>query len=355
MAEATSPTATEAESGTGIGRLGRLTGRQVNLLLELLIAGALLTGLLSWWAGDRWNGWLVVAHAISGLSIAFAASAKLRGPVRAGFKRRRRTRWLSSAFGVLVLATLGLGMLHSTGIWYGVGYWSAMWTHQLFGFALIPLLVWHVASRPVRPKVTDVDRRSFLRTGAIAGGAAGLYVGQRAIAGVVGPASADRRHTGSYEVASFDPANLPRVSWINDSRPADTSPDAWAMRVNGLVIPIATLWELAGPVSAILDCTGGWWSEQRWDAVPLSMLIPEPTGRSVRVLSSTGYDRYFGHETLDDVYLAVGYGGEPLRAGHGSPVRLVAPGRRGPWWVKWVVEVRDADRPPWWQPPLPLA
>ena len=220
--------------------------------------------------------------------------------MRAGFKRERRTRWLSSAFGVLVLVALGLGVLHSSGIWFGVGYWSALWTHQLVGFALIPLLLWHVASRPVRPKVTDIDRRSFLRTGVIAGGAAGLYVGQRAIAGVVGPAGVDRRHTGSYEVASFDPANLPRVSWINDSRPADTSADAWMLRVNGLVIPIATLWELARPVSAILDCTGGWWSEQRWDAVPLSMLLPEPTGRSVRVLSSTGYDRYFGHETLDD-------------------------------------------------------
>jgi DMSO/TMAO reductase YedYZ molybdopterin-dependent catalytic subunit len=75
----------------------------------------------------------------------------------------------------------------------------------------------------------------------------------------------------------------------------------------------------------------------------------------VRVVSSTGYDRHFGHEALDRVFLAVGYGGEPLRAGHGAPVRLVVPGRRGPWWVKWVVEVRDAERPAWWQPPLPLA
>jgi Oxidoreductase molybdopterin binding domain len=47
-------------------------------------------------------------------------------------------------------------------------------------------------------------------------------------------------------------------------------------------------------------------------------------------------------------------GGRPLAAGHGFPARLVAPGRRGFWWVKWVVSI-EVDRAPWWrQPPFPL-
>ena len=46
---------------------------------------------------------------------------------------------------------------------------------------------------------------------------------------------------------------------------------------------------------------------------------------------------------------------EPLAAGHGAPVRLVAEGRRGFWWVKWVSRVDIDNLPPWWQPPLPLA
>ena len=46
--------------------------------------------------------------------------------------------------------------------------------------------------------------------------------------------------------------------------------------------------------------------------------------------------------------------GVPLAAGNGAPARLVAPGRRGFWWVKWVTAVEPSTRPPWWQSPFPL-
>ena len=36
------------------------------------------------------------------------------------------------------------------------------------------------------------------------------------------------------------------------------------------------------------------------------------------------------------------------------PVRLVAPGRRGYHWVKWVESVEVSAHSPWWQSPLPL-
>ena len=52
--------------------------------------------------------------------------------------------------------------------------------------------------------------------------------------------------------------------------------------------------------------------------------------------------------------LAVGYAGEPLRRGHGAPVRLIAPGRRGPWWIKWVTSVQLHDRPWSLQTPFPF-
>jgi Oxidoreductase molybdopterin binding domain len=57
---------------------------------------------------------------------------------------------------------------------------------------------------------------------------------------------------------------------------------------------------------------------------------------------------------LVPVLLATHVGDRPLSAGHGFPLRLVAPGRRGYWWVKWVDRVELRETPWWWQPPFPV-
>jgi DMSO/TMAO reductase YedYZ molybdopterin-dependent catalytic subunit len=107
------------------------------------------------------------------------------------------------------------------------------------------------------------------------------------------------------------------------------------------------------PLDAVLDCTGGWWSEQRWDVVPIAAVLDADAAPSFSVRSATGYGRRFPSADAGNVHLALGYGGETLRRGHGAPVRIVAPGRRGPWWVKWVTEVDHDDRPWWLQLPFP--
>jgi DMSO/TMAO reductase YedYZ molybdopterin-dependent catalytic subunit len=333
---------------------GRLRPPQVNLVLKLLLVALIATGLTSWAVDDPWNGWFARAHGVIGFSLLLLVPAKLRGPVRAGFRRGRWTRWISSAFGILVLATIALGVLHATGLWYGVGYWSALWTHELFGFAVVALLLWHVRTRPVRVRVTDLDRRAALRTGLVVGAAVGLYVAQETVTRVTGLAGGRRRATGSHEVGSHRPEQMPEVIWLDDHRPAITDEATWSLVVDGTPMTIASLRARARPVVATLDCTGGWWSEQAWDAVPLSELLSPSAGRSVRVRSATGYARLIAPDDLDRVYLAVGYGGAPLSSGHGAPVRLVAPGRRGPWWVKWVTSVEPDGSPSWLQPPLPL-
>ena len=73
---------------------------------------------------------------------------------------------------------------------------------------------------------------------------------------------------------------------------------------------------------------------------------------SVQVVSRTGYRRRL--PLSDDLLLAVDVGGAPLSIGHGAPVRLVVPGRRGYHWVKWVARVEHDNRPWWQQVPLPL-
>jgi DMSO/TMAO reductase YedYZ molybdopterin-dependent catalytic subunit len=55
-----------------------------------------------------------------------------------------------------------------------------------------------------------------------------------------------------------------------------------------------------------------------------------------------------------DLLLATHVGGDPLSHGHGAPVRLVAPGKRGFEWVKWVTHVEVNRTGSWLQPPLPL-
>ncbi|MDY7104126.1 MAG: molybdopterin-dependent oxidoreductase [Actinomycetota bacterium] len=349
---------TSVETGSGASRphspgrgLG-LTARQVNLLLEVLILSAIGTGIVSWAVGTAWSRWWTVAHALCGLGLLVLAPAKMRRSVRTGMRRGRPTRWLSTAFGVLVLATVGLGVLHATGLWFGVGYWAALWTHFLAAFALFPLFMWHVASRPVGRRTVDERRRLLLGGAAVAAAAGVAYAAQETVVRATGLAGGTRRFTGSHEVGSHDPDAMPTVSWIDDEAP-DTAVEDWVLDIAGTRADLRELAALARPIEAALDCTGGWWSTQRWDAVPLSELGGLTGARSIRVRSATGYERLLPAADAADLHLAVGYEGRPLRRGHGAPVRLVAPGRRGPWWVKWVVEVAPDDRPWWLQLPFP--
>jgi hypothetical protein len=326
----------------------------VDVLLELLLLGAVTSGLVSWAMGTGWSKVATVVHALCGFGVVGLAAAKVRGSVRVGLRRRRPSRWLSVLFGGLVVATISLGVLHATGQWFGVGYWSALWTHVLLAFVLIPLYVWHVLSRPDRPRLADLDRRAVLRGGVVLAAGAAAYGVQEAAVRAAGLAGGDRRFTGSHEAGSFAPDRMPTVSWIDDAVPASTDPAGWRLDVLGDPVDVRRLADRSRPVTATVDCTGGWWSTQAWDAVPLRDLLGDRSARSVAVTSSTGYSRLFPYADVDDLYLAIGYGGEPLRPGHGAPVRLVAPGRRGPWWVKWVTSVRFDDRPWWLQTPFPL-
>jgi DMSO/TMAO reductase YedYZ molybdopterin-dependent catalytic subunit len=339
--------------------------RATNLALLAGLVVVLSTGLGTWAAGDPRGRWVVVAHGVAGLALVALVPWKSRIS-RRGWRRGRRDRWVSLGLAVAVVGALATGYLHSSGLAVDLGglggsiggETSALWWHVALGLAAVPFAVWHVARRPTRPRRHDLRRRNLLRWGAVAGLGAAIWAATEATVRLAGSRGAERRFTGSYELASFDPARMPRVIWLADSRPPI---DAATWRVTVTDALGATTysptelrrlprdsWRVA------LDCTGGWYAWQDWEGVPLRALVRAAgDARSVTVTSRTGYWVRFAVDDLDDLLLADGYNGEPLRAGHGAPVRLVARGSRGYRWVKWVDRIEVGPQPPWWQPPFP--
>ena len=154
--------------------------------------------------------------------------------------------------------------------------------------------------------------------------------------------------------------SLEVTSWFDDGVPR-LDPAGWRLRVGAATFDLAAVEALPHErFTAILDCTSGWYSSQEWDGVRLNALleaarVPASPWRSLKVTSATGYARWFGAGTLDDVWLVPAVGGAPLTYGHGFPARIVAPGRRGFWWVKWVTSIEPPARPPWAQSFFPLS
>lgn len=331
--------------------VGSLTPRQVNNLLALCTLGAVATGLTSWAVGVSWGRWLTFAHATFGFSILLLAPSKSRRSVKSGFRRRRVTRWISAAFGILILGVIGTGVSHSSGVWAGVGYWTSLWTHFLFAFVAVPILLWHMASRPAGLTRTDLNRRAFLNASVVGGTAAVAVVALEAVVRVADLGGKDRRFSGSHEIGSFDPAAMPATVWIDDTSP-NTAPQDWEFVIDGAPGSMDDMWKRSQTVEASLDCTGGWFSTQRWDCVPIADLIGAGSA-SFKVTSSTGYARVFPMRDAEHVYVAVGYDGKPLARKHGAPLRIVAPGRRGPWWIKWVTSIEATDQRWWLQLPFP--
>jgi DMSO/TMAO reductase YedYZ molybdopterin-dependent catalytic subunit len=263
---------------------------------------------------------------------------------------------MSIALAVLALGSLAFGFASATGVLREVAGQTALWVHIALALLMVLPLAWHVDSRPVRPRRADLTRRTFLRAGVLAAVGGGLYAGVEGVGRLVGAAGAGRRFTGSY---ALDPALTPVTSWIDDAVPA-VDAVAWRLGVADAggrrVLSGAELAALGtATVRATLDCTSGWCVTADWTGVPLARLLRAgPEDRSIRVRSLTGYDRWFPLSDLDHLLLATSVDGRVLGPGHGFPARLVAPGRRGFWWVKWVDAVELSRRPWWTQPPFPL-
>lgn len=336
-----------------------MAGRRTNLALLMVLASALLTGTVAFASGTAAGRWVVIAHGVVGLGLIVLLPWKsviVRRGLRRRRTRRRTERWTSVGFGVLVLTAVVTGVLHSGWSRLLPGGLTTMQVHVGAALAAIPLGVWHVVARPVRPRRTDLSRRTALRTAGGAALAGAVWLSAEALWRTTSAPGADRRFTGSHEVGSDDPAAMPVTQWFTDRVPRIEA-IRWRLHLtDGHGARTLALDDLGrtDQVRATLDCTGGWFAHQEWSGVRLDRLVDPAGGDSLLIRSATGYTRRLPIEDLATLLLATRVGGAPLSAGHGFPARLVVPGRRGFWWVKWVTDIRVDSVPPWAQPPFPL-
>lgn len=337
--------------------LQRPPGRQTNLALLVVLLFAFGTGVATIAIGSADGAWVAIGHGIWGLAVVLLIPWKSR-VVRGGLRRARPSRWLSLMLAALALFTLIAGLGYATGLVRSIAGMPGLWVHIAVALALVPLVVWHIWARGIRPRRTDLSRRALLRAGVLAGGTVGLFAAGGAAISVLGLPGARRRFTGSYETASFRPEAMPSTSWLLDAVPA-VAPDQWRLTIKDgqgrRELTLAELATLDTQLRATLDCTSGWYSHQDWTGVPLGTLLHRgPGAQSVFVHSVTGYWVRFPIRDLDRLLLATQVGGAPLSPDHGFPARLVAPGRRGYWWVKWVDRIEVQTTPSWWQPLFPI-
>lgn len=311
-----------------------------------------MTGWVSFGIGTGWVQLANILHASLGLGILVLVPWKSM-IVRDGLRRHPGGGGTSLALLFIVVVTIVSGVLFSIGGVRGYGPLTAIQVHVGSGVLALALIIVHTVQRPVRPRRLDLERRNLIRTGGVLGIAGIAYLGLEGLAATLRLPGRDRRVTGSYERGSGNPAAMPVTSWINDTTPSiDT--ESWRLRVGPTALSLDDLSGFDDELTAILDCTGGWFAEQTWRGVRLDRLLDTTGSSSIVVRSATGYERRFPVADAQHLLVATHVAGEPLSGGHGFPARLVAPGRRGFWWVKWLTEIEASDRSWWLQPPFPL-
>ena len=320
----------------------------MNLALLASVAVLLGTGVSGWLAPVGLTQPLDVAHQVAGVALVLGLAAKY-GIARRSLRRRGLAAagvLLGVATAVAVALTAGLGLAWTVG---AVSFdrpfpYSAMSLHVIAGLALGLLVVAHALVRGERrpPLGSLMTRRAALRGLA-------LFGGSLVLATLLDAVGLPRRFTGSRHAGSFSGDQLPVTIWAFDTVP-QIDIGSWRLRVSGRVerpgeITYAELLSFSRhEVSAVLDCTGGWWSEQRWSGVRLGDVVGSraalQSATAIEVISVTGHRWSFDRGEAERALLATHIGGEPISTGHGYPVRLVPSGHRGFTWIKWIDEIR---------------
>ena len=328
-------------------------GRGTNLALLVLLIGALVTGGVAFAIGGSWAFWALAAHGVVGLALVLLAPWKSVISAR-GLRRAKPGTRASVLLAVLIVITVASGIAHAVGLWTSG---LAMQVHVGAALVSIALAIWHVVARPIRPRPSDVSRRNLLRAGAVLGGGFVAFGTIEGLGRVARLSGSERRATGSYERGSLDPDVLPVTQWLDDE-PPEIDPAEWRLILRTSEGESALSYDelamFSDRVRETIDCTGGWFSTQDWSGARLDRLVGGGAAASFVVVSATGYARRFPIADAASMLLATRAGDRALSVGHGFPARLVAPGRRGFWWVKWIERIETSGTPWWWQSPFPL-
>lgn len=336
-----------------------------NIILLILLTVQLATGFGGLISGSEAFSWVLWLHGVGGYAVVILLHWK--GAIILNVFKRHWT-LSSSRLGFIILTLLLVAILVTGWLWSYAGptYLLGMSLIVLHGFlacGLVALLAWHTLAKWYIWRIpTARNRRAFLRLGSLS--LVGLALRQlaepaKAASDLPG---AHRRFTGSYETGSFT-GIFPTTSWLFD-RPAAVNIEIWRLEIEGAVdhplnLTYSELLQFAHDTKiALLDCTGGFYTTQEWIGVPLSQLLDmvgiSPMARSVTIEAVSGYGRRFPLALAQECLLATHIAGQSLNHGHGFPVRLVVPGRRGYDWVKWVSRIRLNETSHLWQPPVPL-
>jgi len=327
--------------------------RVLDWSLALSVLVILGTGLYSLIVGRPTGAWVFDVHAIAGIALVALLAFKLRRVApRVTPDRLTLPRVLSLSLALLTAAALATGLWWVLGGSLSLGPWGLLNLHIGLGLLVPVVLLAHLRHRFHDPRdVPNRGRRTALQYAGVVGLAALAWRGQRVANQLLDTAGADRRFTGSRAEGSDDGNAFPVTSWMADD-PDPIGIDDWDLAVTGRVASPATLafedLDTTGQQRALLDCTSGWYSEHDWQGLAVADLLdavePADGAQWVQFRSVTGYRWSLPIEEAGDALLATHVDGEALSHGHGAPMRLVAPGRRGFQWVKWAVEVRVTRR-----------
>lgn len=355
----------------------------VNIAYLFLLVLMAVTGYFGFTSNEEPEAWLLWVHGIGAYSLIVLMLFK-GGVILDAWRRKKRWTWPRVIFAltlVLLFLTTIAGMLWTFAGPLYLGGFSLVSIHIYLAIPLLLFMAWHAWRMRFIWRVPGaLGRRLFL--GSLAGALAGLTLwrGSGAVSAAREWPGSVRRFTGSYETGSYT-TSFPSVSWIAD-RPSPVDDASWQLRVEGVVtnpllLDYSALLNLPQiEMPATLDCTGGWYTKQMWRGVLVGDLL-DRAGLSERAASVTfeavsGYKRRFDLDVARFYLLAVGTvtgaeAGAGVRAagdgsglfeklshGHGYPVRLVAPDRRGVEWVKWVSVLRVNETSAIWQMPLPI-